>query len=325
MKPFMSQNTNLPYSNIFAYPIAPQIIGPNQFQYFPQTQQRMIYHYMPQPQIPNVYANNVNTQIANSINTQTAITQDSTSNKADSNNTTTPFKLLTKYKDIYVPTIYLLDYNDTTKSPFNLLATIQTQNQNYNQLQGQMVNNNNNQNNSILNKYFNYGYNLEQWKAYVNNLKKKFDELNDLVKNGNIRLPEPDNELEYLMAFPSDYGGLGNVRNDQKYENVKFYDPKDTTKNQANKNFMSLIRFDHDMTWFPLEPNPSSLNKPINDYKYLNFVNSYQNSCIPNIFIRNQNISNNISSTIISKTEQKSNIGNDSNNKNENDLNTKEK
>ena len=187
-----------------------------------------------------------------------------------------------------------------------------------------------------MNKYFNYGYNLEQWKTYVNNIKNKFDELNDLVKNGNIRLPEPDNELEYLMAFPSDYGGLGNVQNDQNYENVKFYDPKDTTKNQANKNFMSLIKFEHDQIWFPLEPNPSSLNKPFNDYiKNINIpVNNpilkyyypniyfyfYQN--YPNLLFRNNpNNSNNISSTIIPNTEQKINNGNNSSNKNENDQN----
>ena len=216
-----------------------------------------------------------------------------------------------------------MDYNDTTKAPFNLLASEQYQNQmQVYQFPGQIINN---QNNSILKFYFNYGYNLEQWKTYAGNIKKKFDELNDLVKNGIIRLPEPDNELEYLFAFPSDYGGLGNIRNDQKYENVKFYDPKDNSKNPENKDFMSLIRFDNDMTWFPLEHNPSLLNKTINT-NYINFINFYQNSYNQNVLNRNLNNSNNNSSNIISKPEeQNTKEGNDSNNNNENNPNKNER
>ena len=336
MNPLMTQNSNMIYYPISAArPIDPSNQLPYTFQH--SQSQRIIYPYMinpniSQPQMQNVY--NANAQMTNNMNIKSNITADNSSTKPESNNgqnnisNATPFKLLTKYKDIYVPTIYLMDYNDTSKAPFNLFASNQTQNQTqtYNQITGQMMNNN--QNNSIFNKYFNYGYNFEQWKAYVNDIKSKFDELNDLVKNGNIRLPEPDNELEYLMAFPSDYGGLGNVQNDQNYENVKFYDPKDTTKNQANKNFMSLIKFEHDQIWFPLEPNPSSLNKPINDYK--NIINSpymkyyYQN--YPNLLFRNNpNNSNNISSTILPNTEQKTNNGNNSSNKKENDQNKKER
>ena len=91
---------------------------------------------------------------------------------------------------------------------------------------------------------------------------------------------------------------------------------------------MSLIKFEHDQIWFPLEPNPSSLNKPINDYK--NIINSpymkyyYQN--YPNLLFRNNpNNSNNISSTILPNTEQKTNNGNNSSNKKENDQDKKER
>ena len=67
--------------------------------------------------------------------------------------------LLTKYKEIYVPTIYLLDYSDTTKSPFNILAANSTQSPaQYNQLTGQAINNN--QNNSILNNISSSEYSL---------------------------------------------------------------------------------------------------------------------------------------------------------------------
>ena len=340
----MFQNQSLPYQSIMNYPVNQN----NQLQYtLQQPAQRVMYSYALNPniaqaqpqftQIPSLQNSyyptqlsqvnpNAITNISNVNNTATknTINQDISMPNAESNNQNNPetpmptMSLLTKYKDIYVPTIYLLDYSDTTKSPFNILAANSTQAPTqYNQLTGQAINNN--QNNSILNKYLNYGYNLEQWKTYVNDIKAKFDELNDLVKNGIIRLPDPDNELEYLMAFPSDYGGLGNVHNDQNYENVKFFDPKDTTKNQVNKNFMSLIKFDHDQIWFPLEPNPQSLNKQqINDYSKI--INSHVNPILKyyfpqNFLIRNPN---NLPSTIVS------NSGNNSN-KTENNENKKER
>ena len=349
----MFQNTNVAYPNMINYAMnfqqARQIDPSNPIQYsFQQAQApRVLYSYpinnniaQTQQQIQNVCYSNLasqnNTTVVNNQNNQNNqniqnsqnnqnnqnnIIPDNTSNKVESNNSniaqnnSQTLSILTKYKDIYVPSIYLLDYNDTSKAPFNILAanSQQNQNQSYNQLTGQVINNN--QNNSVLNKYLNYGYNFEQWKAYVNDIKAKFDELNELVKNGNIRLPDPENELEYLMAFPSDYGGLGNVQNDQNYENVKFYDPKDTTKNQANKNFMSLIKFDHDQIWFPLEPIPQSLNK-LNDYnKIINSsVNPYLKYYYPINFL-NRN-PNNLPSTIVSNSEQNNN-GNNSRNENE--------
>ena len=328
----MFQNGNIIMNypmNFQSRPVDPS----NQMQYaFQQAQtQRMQYQYMlnnnlSQPQIQPQIQKNSNLNQSNQINennTNIVINQNNTlpdnQSNAESNNlnnaenSQTSFKLLTKYKDIYVPTIYLLDYNDLSKSPFNIIAANSNQIQSYNQF-GQAINNN--QNNNILNKYLNYGYNFEQWKKYVNDIKAKFDELNELVKNGVIRLPDPDNELEYLMAFPSDYGGLGNVQNDQNYENVKFYDPKDTSKNQANKNFMSLIKFEHDQIWFPLEPNPSSLNKQqFNDYnKIINFSPNMK-YYLPQNFFRNPNVP----STIVSNQEIIN--GNSSNAKNENDQN----
>ena len=227
----------------------------------------------PQPQIP----------IEQIAKTQANTTTDNSSTKAETNSQN-PMKLLTKYKDIYVPTIFLIDYSDNTKAPFNLFVQNQQQQMQGN-ISGQMMNNI--QNNQNFNKYFNYGYNFEQWKKYVAEIRSKFDELNDLVKAKKIILPEPDNELEYLMAFPSDYGGLGDIQKDQNYENVKFYDPKDIAKNPENKDFMSMIRFEHE-TWFPLEPNPASLNKNINNDYFkiinpsVNPLNIQKNFLIPN-------------------------------------------
>lgn len=253
---------------------------PNQIP-FPYAQmQPQLFYQMNQPQIQapqNPTQTFINPQVVNPIQVQTQpqieqapksqISTENSSTKAETN-PPNPMKILTKYKDIYVPSIFLLDYSDVNKSPFNLFVQNPPQ-QVQSNIPGQMMSNI--QNNQMFNKYFNYGYNFEQWKKYVADIRSKFDELNELVKSKTIILPEPDNELEYLMAFPSDYGGLGDIQKDQNYENVKFYDPKDTTKNPENKDFMSMIRFEHE-TWFPLEPNPSSLNKNINN-DYFKIIN----------------------------------------------------
>ena len=271
----------LPHQIPFTYPqVQPQIfyqINSAQIQAQQNPTQTFINPMVvnkiqPQPQIP----------IEQISKTQANTTTDNSSTKPETNSQN-PMKLLTKYKDIYVPTIFLIDYSDNTKAPFNLF--VQNQQQMQGNISGQMMNNI--QNNQNFNKYFNYGYNFEQWKKYVAEIRSKFDELNDLVKAKKIILPEPDNELEYLMAFPSDYGGLGDIQKDQNYENVKFYDPKDIAKNPENKDFMSMIRFEHE-TWFPLEPNPASLNKNINNDYFkiinpsVNPLNIQKNFLIPN-------------------------------------------
>ena len=157
----------------------------------------------------------------------------------------------------------------------------------------------------MFNKYFNYGYNFEQWKKYVTEIRSKFDELNELVKSKTIILPSPENELEYLMAFPSDYGGLGDIYEDQKYENLKLYDPKDTSKNKDNKSFMELIKFEHD-TWFPLEPNPQSLNK----YNNKDIIKNINPFVYPPI-IQNNFLNSNLNQpTTVSKTDNNINGNN---------------
>ena len=292
----------------YGFATQPIAVGiPNQIQYnYPQ----MFYmnpHQIPAPQNPaQNYLNplginypKTQAQIQANIQNQQNAENNQTKTELNSPN---PMKILTKYKDIYVPTIFLLDYSNTSKPPFNLFIQNQTQ-QAQSTIPGQMINNFQNQNNQIFNKYFNYGFNFEQWKKYVSDIRSKFDELNELVKSKVIILPEPDNELEYLMAFPSDYGGLGDIQNDQKYENVKFYDPKDTTKNPENKDFMSMIKFEHE-TWFPLEPNPSSLNK--------NFNNDYFKNINPLVNLQKTFLTSQNPSTIASNLDNNK-IGNNSN------------
>ncbi len=250
---------NYPYLYPQVRPVFPTPVQFPYQQFGPQAIYPRIFNPNPvaiNPAQPYINPQIVNQNPAQTINSQNEAATENSS-KGEINSNTQPMKILTKYKDIYVPSIFLLDYTDTTKEPFNT----------FNQNQQQQA-----QSPQMFNKYFNYGYNFEQWKKYVTEIRSKFDELNELVKSKTIILPSPENELEYLMAFPSDYGGLGDIYEDQKYENLKLYDPKDTSKNKENKSFMDLIKFDHDTTWFPLEPNPHSLNKSnINDiFKNIN-------------------------------------------------------
>ena len=178
---------------------------------------------------------------------------------------------LEKYKEVYIPKIYLMEYNDPKKyeyEPDNISST-----QNFINFQN--------------NPYFNYGYNIEQWKIYVDKIRSKFDELNELVKKGKIRLPEPNNEMEYLMALPSDFGGLGELYHEDKYENLKFYNPKEPEN--ANKSFMKQIKFDRKETWFPLKPNPESFTKKITFYDFLNLKYNFFNLNNINMNLLNKN------------------------------------
>ena len=229
-----------------------------------------------------------------------------------SNNQTKALKFLTQYKNIYVPKIYLIDYNDTSIYPPKDSVKNESLTQNCNNFKFPFpFLFYNYQNNNSNNEYLNYGYNFSQWKEYANQIKNKLDELNDLVLKEKIRLPEPDNELEYLMALPSDFGGLGNIYHENKYENLKFYDPK--LPENKDKQFIEQVKFERNMIWFPLKPNPESLNKKNSPFpQYIELLNQ-QNTNIKG------DINNNGNKAI---NETKDAINNENNN---NTLNDKEK
>ena len=283
---------NYPYLYPQVRPVFPTPVQFPYQQFGPQAIYPRIFNPNPvaiNPAQPYINPQIVNQNPAQTINSQNEAATENSS-KGEINSNTQPMKILTKYKDIYVPSIFLLDYTDTTKEPFNTFSQNQQQ-------QAQSP--------QMFNKYFNYGYNFEQWKKYVTEIRSKFDELNELVKSKTIILPSPENELEYLMAFPSDYGGLGDIYEDQKYENLKLYDPKDTSKNKDNKSFMELIKFEHD-TWFPLEPNPQSLNK----YNNKDIIKNINPFVYPPI-IQNNFLNSNLNQpTTVSKTNNNINGNN---------------
>ena len=180
-------------------------------------------------------------------------------------------QILTKYKEIYVPKIFLFDYNDISKYPPKISGVEEKSLQNNSNFNFPFFTSNLNNSNK---DYLNYGYNFEQWKEYAEKIRKKLDELNDLVLEGKIKLPEPDNELEYLFALPSDYGGLGDIYNDNKYENLKLYDPK--LPENKDKSFMKTVKFERKDVWFPLYPNPESLIKKTLPFPFFTFNKSLQ-------------------------------------------------
>lgn len=236
-------------------------------------------------------------------------------------------KYLTKYKNIYIPKIFLINYDDSSVYPPKDANTQESSVQNnfnyFNFLSFFNLQNNNSNTNK---HYLNYDYNFNQWKEYAKEIRNKYDELNNLVINGKISLPEPNNELEYLMALPSDFGGLGNLYNENKYQNVKFYDPK--LPENKDKNFMTEIKFEKKMVWFPLHPNPESLNNKIIPFQIISqfLKNNTNKDDKNNIQLNNdikkdeQNkIGNKINEKIINNKEDK----NFEDNKNKNDKNEK--
>ena len=84
-------------------------------------------------------------------------------------------KFLTKYKNIFVPKIFLINYEDTSIYPpiFSNINESQNNN-NFFKFSFPFFTPQNNTNKD----YLNYGYNFNQWKIYATEIKNTFDELN---------------------------------------------------------------------------------------------------------------------------------------------------
>jgi hypothetical protein len=88
-------------------------------------------------------------------------------------------------------------------------------------------------------------------------------------------LPNQENKediLNYIFNFPSDFGGVGEVYEDEKYENLNFFDYKTKSKQLPCTDINQFI---------PLEMSHSNaLHKPVtmpqpNVINYYNPVNQY--------------------------------------------------
>jgi hypothetical protein len=98
---------------------------------------------------------------------------------------------------------------------------------------------------------FNTGLNEETWIKYSQQIVAKFTELKKAIKENRLQLPNR-NLKKYIYEFPSDYGGLGEVLEEKKFEKVNFFENK-VTKNKQTPS----IELRNGLLCVPLE---SSLN-----------------------------------------------------------------
>ena len=74
-------------------------------------------------------------------------------------------KYLTKYKNIYIPKIFLINYDDSSVYPPKDANTQESIQNNFNYFNFSLFFNlQNNNNNNTNRQYLNYGYNFYQWK-----------------------------------------------------------------------------------------------------------------------------------------------------------------
>ena len=133
-----------------------------------------------------------------------------------------------------------------------------------------------------LSDYFNYGYKEAEWVKHVEKIRPKFDELNEMVKKQAYKLPSSEDAANYLFNFPSDFGGVGEVFNDQNYEKVNFFD----MKNSGNHKLYPVCRMDHFFVPLPqFNNNINSINSDIhkNNSAQLNPNLNPQSFPFPNI------------------------------------------
>jgi hypothetical protein len=174
-----------------------------------------------------------------------------------------PFPVLSKYKDIYIPSIYTLNLKEINDAPWR-------------------------KSDANLSDYFNYNYTEENWIEHTEEIKSKFDELNTMVKEKEIGLPSIKNELDYLLKFPSDYGGLDEVFKEQNFENVKFFDNKINVNNLA-----PLVRYNQQV-YVNLEMGNQNINNNIN-ITNINPFNPSSSITNTNLLVNNRNFNfNNI-------------------------------
>jgi hypothetical protein len=108
-----------------------------------------------------------------------------------------------------------------------------------------------------LSDYFNYGLTEEVWKKYCENLKAKYK---DNIKALNEYKMTDNKIFNYLFNLPSDFGGIGEVQEDSKYENLNFFEYR--TKNKQ----LPAIEIRQGVVCVPVESSHEQiLHNPLNN------------------------------------------------------------
>ena len=85
------------------------------------------------------------------------------------------------------------------------------------------------ENPSLINEYFNYGFNEKTWNQYVSKMKEKLNELDNKVKQEKIIIKDDPKVKKYIQNFPLNYGGLGDyTENKDKinyFDSIKKHNP----------------------------------------------------------------------------------------------------
>lgn len=114
------------------------------------------------------------------------------------------------------------------------------------------------------------------WKKYAENIKRKFETLSLLVEKNNYHLSTSKDEKKYIANFPADYGGLGEILDDQKYEHLNFFEYK------PNKNkTIPSIEIKQGSICVPLESKTENLNNNINTPSYVTNLANLNNNIYP--------------------------------------------
>jgi len=65
------------------------------------------------------------------------------------------------------------------------------------------------------------GLNETTFKIYTDNLKIKLTDLKKKIEANQIALNNDKSLKKYLFSFPADHGGIGDILNENQFENVK--------------------------------------------------------------------------------------------------------
>lgn len=91
------------------------------------------------------------------------------------------------------------------------------------------------------------GFTELAWTKYAGNIREKFDLLNKLIEENRIKLKYNKKVLNYIFNLPSDFGGVSEVFEDNKYENLNIFE-----KMNKNRSFPN-IDIKQGIVYVPLE------------------------------------------------------------------------
>ncbi len=110
--------------------------------------------------------------------------------------------------------------------------------------------------------------NEETWTKYAQQILSKFPDFKKAIKDNRIQLPNRKLK-KYIWDFPSDYGGLGEVLEERKFEKLNFFENK-VSKNKQ----LPSIDLRNGLLCVPLESRNENINIIYNHPTNVNIFSS---------------------------------------------------